>query len=63
MTGKERVEKYGLKDEKLTEMLAEIIKKGLSHEDMRRLAVSSEQLPVCAKDRGDFVNDVLAEMI
>jgi hypothetical protein len=58
--GKDRVEKYGLKNEKLDEELDAIIERQVSHEEMRRLAVSCGALGVRAKDRSDFDNAMLS---
>jgi hypothetical protein len=58
-TGPEAIEKYGEKNEKLIEMLLDIIKKQLSEDDMRRLVASCEELPALEKNRSDFCKAVL----
>jgi hypothetical protein len=60
--GKEGVEKYGLKNEKLDNMLLRILESNLSYDDLRTLTAMCETLPVRAKDRNDFTNAVLAYM-
>ena len=58
--GPERAEKYGLKNEKLDDMLDRILKSNLSYDDLRTLTATCGTLPVRAKDRSEFANEVLA---
>jgi hypothetical protein len=63
MPEEEQVKRYGDKDEGLYDLLAAIIEKQVSQEEMRRLAASCGKLPVREKDRSDFVNAVLSSML
>jgi hypothetical protein len=60
--GPEAAEKYGLKHEKLDRMLRRIIESNLSYDALRNLTATCDTLPVLAKDRSEFTNEVLAYM-
>jgi len=60
--GKERVEKYGEKNEKLDHMFGRILESNLSYDALRNLTATCDTLPVRSKDRSDFTNAVLAYM-
>jgi hypothetical protein len=60
--GKEAEEKYGSKNEKLYDMLDEILARNLSDDDLRSLLGTCETLPDRAGARSDFDNWVLKYM-
>jgi hypothetical protein len=60
--GKESVEKYGEKNEKLDNMLYRILESNLSYVALRNLTATCETLPVREEDRNEFTNEVLAYM-
>lgn len=60
--GEETGEKYGLKNEKLYEMLDNILEKHLSKADLRQLAETCGELPAHAWKRSEFANAVLEYM-
>jgi len=61
--GREAVEKYGLKDEKLDPMLEDILNKNLSKEDLRNLAATCETLPIRETDQDLFTRVLLKFMV
>jgi hypothetical protein len=62
-SGKEAVEKYGLKNEKLDAMLRDLIGDQVSEADARRLATSCSEIPVRPEDRSAFTTAVLAHIV
>jgi hypothetical protein len=60
MIGEERTKKYGRKNERLYRVLFDLIRKQLSDNDKRQLAISCGTLPVRPQDRSAFTNEVLS---
>jgi hypothetical protein len=64
MQGQEEYEKkYGGKNETLRDMLMDLLKRNLSHEDLRHLAAACRDVPVKEKDQTDFTRAVIELMV
>jgi hypothetical protein len=61
--GDEGVEKYGLKDEKLDDMLYHLVHDNLSPKDLRRLAATCDSLPAGYYKWTPFARDVFTEIM
>jgi hypothetical protein len=61
--GDERVAKYGLKDEKLSRMLDDIVTNNLSARDLRRLAATCGTLPTDENHWSRFTRHVFSYMM